>query len=222
VRYVRVPWHSEPKDSHLERDVLAMTGGRLAWITTTSEFAARGVSDARIRTLVKRGRILPLDRGIYARADLAADIVVRPNGERLLKLASAVAVVGRCGLVAEFADPRSESPFESIARVAFCDGGLPAPDLQVWVGGDDGPIGRVDFLWRAYRTIAEADGAVKYADPDRARLQLRRDARLRAAGFDVVHFSWHELVATPDQVINAIRASFWRADPRRRACGKRA
>ena len=106
---------------------------------------------------------------------------------------------------------RSESPFESIARVAFHDGGLPPPDLQVWVGGDSGPVGRADFLWRAHATIAEADGALKYANPDRARQQLRRDADLRAAGFEVVHFGWAELTLTPHQVIRAIRAAFARS-----------
>src|SRR5579859_2492942 len=87
------------------------------------------------------------------------------------------AVIATCGRwpgvmrarrVVEFSDGRAESPFESIARVAFRDGGLPPPELQVWVGGDGGPVGRADFLWRHHRTLAEADGALKYADPDRA------------------------------------------------------
>jgi len=52
----------------------------------------------------------------------------------------------RARRVAAFGDRRSESRFESIARVAFRDGGLPPPDLQVWVGGDSGPVGRADFL----------------------------------------------------------------------------
>jgi hypothetical protein len=51
-------------------------------------------------------------------------------------------------------------------------------------------VGRVDFLWEG--TIGEADGALKYADPQRAIAQLRRDARLRTAGFEVVHFTWDE------------------------------
>jgi very-short-patch-repair endonuclease len=69
----------------------------------------------------------------------------------------------------------------------------------------------VDFLWREYRTIAEADGALKYADPDRARQQLQRDAELRDAGFEVVHFSWRELMVNPAQVIERITAAFARA-----------
>jgi very-short-patch-repair endonuclease len=72
--------------------------------------------------------------------------------------------------------------------------------------GDDRVIGRADFLWRAYRTIGEAGGAIKYSDPSRAIAQLRRDASLRAAGFEVVHFTWDEIIRVPGQVAAGIRA----------------
>lgn len=116
--------------------------------------------------------------------------------------------------VAAFADGRAESALESISRVAFDDLGLPPPDLQVWVGDGDEVIGRADFLWRAYRTVGEADGAVKYADPARAMAQLERDARLRAAGFEVVHFTWHDITRTPDQVLAWIKTAFRRGATR--------
>jgi hypothetical protein len=119
--------------------------------------------------------------------------------------------IDRARQVAIFCDDKSESAFESVARVAFHEGGLPRPELQVWVGGDHGPVGRADFLWRQQRTIAEADGALKYANPDRARQQLQRDADLRDAGFEVVHFSWRELTRSPGQVIGRIRAAFERS-----------
>lgn len=118
--------------------------------------------------------------------------------------------IQRARRVAAFADARSESPLESIGRAAFDEHGLPRPDLQVWVGGDDLIIGRADFLWRGYRTIGEADGAIKYADPRRAVAQLRRDARLREAGFEVVHFTWNEILNAPGQVISSIRTAFRR------------
>jgi hypothetical protein len=112
--------------------------------------------------------------------------------------------------VLAFSTDLAESPFESVARVAFDEAGLPPPELQVWVG-DDRPIARVDFLWREHRTIAEADGALKYADPDRARQQLQRDAELRDAGFEVVHFPWREMMVNPAQVVERITAAFGRA-----------
>jgi len=116
--------------------------------------------------------------------------------------------------VAAFADARSESVLESISRVAFHELGLPPPDPQAWVGSEDEVIGRADFLWRAYRTVGEADGAVKYADPARAMAQLERDARLRAAGFEVVHFTWHDITRTPDQVAAWIKTAFRRGATR--------
>jgi len=112
--------------------------------------------------------------------------------------------------VVAFADARAESVLESISRVAFDELGLPPPDLQAWVGDRDEIIGRADFLWRAYRTVGEADGALKYADPARAMAQLERDARLRAAGFEVVHFTWRDVTRTPDQVAASIKTAFRR------------
>jgi len=112
--------------------------------------------------------------------------------------------------VVAFADARAESVLESISRVAFADLGLPPPDLQAWVGDDDEIIGRADFLWRAYRTVGEADGALKYANPARAMAQLERDARLRAAGFEVVHFTWRDITQAPDQVAASIKTAFRR------------
>jgi hypothetical protein len=126
--------------------------------------------------------------------------------------------------VSAFCDAGSESVLESIGRVALHAQGLPAPELQVWVGDETEVIGRADFLWRAQRTIAEADGAIKYADPSRAMAQLERDARLRAAGFEVVHFTWQEITREPGQVAASIRAAFRRATVlsagRRRPAGR--
>jgi hypothetical protein len=113
-----------------------------------------------------------------------------------------------------FADGRAESVLESISRVAFADLGLPPPDLQAWVGDTDEVIGRADFLWRAYRTVGEADGAVKYANPARAMAQLDRDARLRKAGFEVVHFTWRDITRTPDEVMARIKTAFRRGAAR--------
>ena len=109
-----------------------------------------------------------------------------------------------------FSDARAESVLESISRVAFHEQGLPPPILQAWVGDAEEMIGRADFLWRDHRTIGEADGAIKYADPSRARAQLRRDTRLRQAGFEVVHFTWDEIIHEPRQVAASIRAAFRR------------
>ena len=116
----------------------------------------------------------------------------------------------RAAEVVAFADRRAESVLESIARVVFRNCGLPAPELQVWVG-DQVPVGRVDFLWRRFRTVVEVDGLMKYANPARAVMQLERDKRLRDAGYEVVHLNWQEITENPAYVAAAIKAAFRRA-----------
>jgi predicted transcriptional regulator of viral defense system len=107
-----------------------------------------------------------------------------------------------------FADGLAESPLESLARVAFDEGGLPVPELQARIAANDDFIGRVDFLWRKYKLIVEVDGETKYdIDPRRARKELLRDKALRRAGYEVIHFSWAEITTQPGQVIAAIWAA---------------
>lgn len=48
----------------------------------------------------------------------------------------------RAGRVVAFADPQAESAFESVSRVMFAEQKLPAPQTQVVLGHDRGPIGR--------------------------------------------------------------------------------
>lgn len=167
------------------------------------------------RTVVDLARTLPFAEGV-AVADSALRDKTTPE--------ELAAVLARCARwpgiqqarrVAAFADPRAESVLESISRAAFHELGLPPPELQVWVGDEDEIVGRVDFLWREHRTIAEADGAIKYTGPAKALAQLNRDARLRAAGFEVVHFTWPEITRVPAQVVTAVRAAFRRGGTRR-------
>ena len=164
------------------------------------------------RTVVDIARTEPFRSGVVV-ADSALHLgkVTKPEFDVVVASCARWPGVTRARQVVAFADGRSESPFESIARVAFRDGGLPPPELQIWVGDEAGQVGRVDFLWRKHRTVAEADGAIKYADPERARGQLRRDAALRRAGFEVVHFTWAELINAPEQVVAEIRTAFRRA-----------
>ena len=109
--------------------------------------------------------------------------------------------------VAAFSDQRAESPLESCARVVFAQHGLPTPDLQVELGGDRF-VGRVDFYWPEYATVAEADGALKYVNRNRAVDQLERDQELRAAGFRAVHFTWNQLFKEQLRVIGWIKSAF--------------
>ena len=164
------------------------------------------------RTVIDLARTLPFAQGV-AVADSALHAGLTSKSELATVIAKCPRWPGlqRAREVTAFSDARSESVLESLSRAAFHQSGLPPPDLQVWVGDDDEVIGRVDFLWRRYRTIGEADGAFKYQTPARARAQLERDARLRAAGYEVVHFTWPEITRVPAQVVDSIQVAFNRS-----------
>jgi Protein of unknown function (DUF559) len=162
------------------------------------------------RTSIDLARTLPFRAGV-----VAADSALHRRAATVAELQSVLAVcsrwpgAARAADVIGFADGRSESPLESIARVVFRDCGLPPPTLQALVGTAS-DVARVDFFWGQYRTIVEVDGAVKYADPLRARAQLERDSWLRSLGYEVVHFTWDEITTMPDFVESRIREAFRR------------
>lgn len=163
------------------------------------------------RTVIDLARVLPFGEGVaVADSALHAGLTNRTALATVIADCTRWPGLQRAREVTAFSDARSESVLESLSRAAFRQAGLPPPDLQVWVGDDGEIIGRADFLWRRYRTIGEADGAFKYQTPARARAQLERDARLRAAGYEVVHFTWAEITRAPAQVVDSIRVAFSR------------
>jgi hypothetical protein len=83
--------------------------------------------------------------------------------------------VARARWVAEHADPRAESPLETLGRFTCLQFDLPLPVCNAWVGENE-PEFRVDGLWPYHWVAFEADGALKYDNrPDASRIH-------RAAG----------------------------------------
>jgi hypothetical protein len=179
-------------------------GGRLGVPVTT---VPRTVIDL-ARALDFRAGVVVADSALQQKLtstkELAAVIAACP---RWRGVRTATQVVG-------FADGRAESPLESLARVAFHDCGLPPPELQAVVTAAGEFIARVDFMWKQFQTVAEADGAAKYQDKSRASYEFRRDARLRDAGLEVVHFTWKDITTDADAVASSIRRAFERARSR--------
>jgi predicted transcriptional regulator of viral defense system len=203
VAVTRPPGGSQRGRSGVHIHIAALPGEH---VTVCSGVPVTSVA----RTVVDLARTSPFRDGVVV-ADSALRTGQASKDELLAVVADCAKWPGirRARLVVDFCDGKSESVLESISRVAFRDHGIPAPELQVWVGGEEGGVlGRADFLWRRYRTIGEADGAVKYADTNRAISQLRRDAALRRAGFQVVHFTWNEINRVPHQVAASIRQAF--------------
>lgn len=117
------------------------------------------------------------------------------------------------GRVVSFASNRSESPGESLSRIAFERLGLPQPRQQVDVRDGFGLIGRVDFLWDEYRTVGEFDGRIKYEGETKESLyaEKRREDRLREAGFEVVRFGWSDVQGGAEELGRRVGAAFARA-----------
>ena len=172
------------------------------------------------RTVVDLARCSPLRAGVVvADSALRNKRTTKPELQAVIESCRRWPGLQRAAEVVAFADSLAESPLESISRVAFRDCGLPPPQLQALLGADGMVIARVDFYWAKFRTIAEADGEMKYETKFAASHQLRRDADLRDAGFEVVHFGWRDICDTPEQVAASIREAFRRGVRNRREAG---
>ncbi len=135
----------------------------------------------------------------------AGDAALRRGVVTLHELQAALAAVGPGrGIrvardVVAFVDGRSESAGESLSRVRMWELGIPVPELQHVVRGQEGFVGRVDFWWQSFGVIGEFDGRSKYGIDEAGRSaadqlwdeKLRED-RLRALGLTVVRWTWSD------------------------------
>jgi hypothetical protein len=125
------------------------------------------------RTIVDLARLDRWDGVMAADAALREGIVTRFSLDAELEMATGWPGVRQAREVVAVADPRAESPLESITRLALHDDGFPPPELQFWIGPD-----RVDFYWPRFRLVLEADGRAKYTD-DALWEEKKREQHLR-------------------------------------------
>ena len=167
------------------------------------------------RTIADLARSLPFEQAV-----VAADAALRRNLtaadlEVATDRAKGVPGSRRMLRTLQFADGRSESVGESRSRVLMTMTGLPAPDLQFEVFGDDGMlIGRSDFAWRGGKVLGEFDGKVKYgrllrpgeSAGDAVFREKRREDALRDSGARVIRWVWADL-AQPERLAARIQAA---------------
>jgi very-short-patch-repair endonuclease len=142
------------------------------------------------RTLVDLGRHDRRDAIMAADAALAADLVTPRHIAHALDAAYRWPGVRQAREVLALATRESDSPLESLTRLALHDDGFPAPQLQVLIPGTSY---RVDMLWPQQRLILEIDGLEKYTEAE-LRREKRRELRLRALGYRVERVGWVEVV----------------------------
>jgi very-short-patch-repair endonuclease len=188
---LRPPNHAQAQDTALRRHWTTLPSRDR---TTVAGLPATTLE----RTVVDCARLLSppqalvvADSALRGGADLA-------RVETILREAAGKRGVVRAREVVALADPRAESPGESILRWIVLDQGLPHPEP-----GFDVPtrLGRlwVDLAWPEQKVAVEFDGAVKYSGGDygdpsaRVAAEKARQEALEDAGWVVVRVVWSEL-----------------------------
>jgi very-short-patch-repair endonuclease len=78
---------------------------------------------------------------------------------------------------------------------------LPLPEVNVYVGPHE-----VDFLWRSHRLIVETDGWETHGDRGSFERDRVRDAELKLIGYDVIRFTYRQVLDRPERVARTLRA----------------
>jgi putative AbiEi antitoxin of type IV toxin-antitoxin system len=172
------------------------------------------------RTALDLARNLPFDAAM-----VAAESALNLKLTTLAKLDEALARcvdwpgAGKARRVVAFASPYSESPGETLGRVAFDALGVPQPHQQVYIFDKHGFIARCDYFWEKFHTVGEFDGKVKYvgakARDNSVLLEKQREDRLRNAGLEVCRFEWGESRSCSESVRYKAFSAFDRAASRR-------
>jgi len=198
-----------PRDAPVELVVSGSSAPTRAGLVVRADHLAedeithvRGVAvTTALRTAFDLGRRLPVTEAICA-----VDAITR----RCAVSADAIAVVaeryhgvrGTAQLpeVLRRSSPLADSPMETRIRIAIEDAGLPLPVLQHRVG----PY-LLDLAYPELLLALEYDGQ-HHLTPERALHDLRRQAYLTAAGWEVLRFPARE-VFLPQMVARRTRAA---------------
>jgi very-short-patch-repair endonuclease len=91
--------------------------------------------------------------------------------------------------------------------LSLCErSGIPPPEVNPKVAGL-----MVDALWRRARVVVELDGHAAHTGAPAMERDRGRDLRLRAAGYEVLRYTWHQVTREPQAVVADLRAALERA-----------
>jgi hypothetical protein len=184
----------------------ATSGARTAFDLARSPTLPPATAQTLLGQLLDRrvdpGLVPNLDEGCIAdlaRAVAQVDAVLRATGDSV----EAVELVAKehpgtrgskvLRVVLALADPRAESPPESVVRTLLVLAGLPWPVPQYVVLGPDGEfVARVDLAWPELRLAIEYDGA-HHDERRQFRADRARDTRLQLAGWRPIHLDANHL-----------------------------
>lgn len=87
------------------------------------------------------------------------------------------------------------------AMLAICDRiAAPRPLVNAWIPFEDGGGASPDFLWPERKRIVEVDGYATHGTRGAFESDRERDRKLRLLGYDVIHFTWRDVMIRPERV----------------------
>jgi hypothetical protein len=124
------------------------------------------------------------------------------------RLAEAVRVPGSRRARARFglAEPASESPLETGARLVLVAGGLPVPRVQFPVTAEDGTVlYRIDLAYEERRVAVETDGQAAHDEPAALYRDRWRQNELVRRGWLLLRFTWQDVFDRPAYLVRSVR-----------------
>lgn len=162
-----------------------------------------------LRTALDLGRLLQRDQALGAVDALlrAGNLSTHDLAAQLERFRGARGVV-QLRRLATLADPRAESPAESLTRLRLIDGGLPVPEVQWEIRNELGiVIYRLDLAYPELKLAIEYDGAEFHTSvEDRARDERRR-AHLRRLGWTIVVLTAADVYGAVPTAAEKVRAA---------------
>lgn len=111
--------------------------------------------------------------------------------------------------ITDITSDESESIGERRTAALMAKAGISGWRQQVWVAAAERSY-RVDFAFERERVIVEFDGFAFHGTAESFSRDKARDDDLRAAGWQVIHITWRQIHAAPDDVIRRIKRALAR------------
>lgn len=164
------------------------------------------------RTLIDLGRTLTIGAAVVT-IDAALNLG-RAHEHEVLDIARQCSTwpnIRRAMRAVGLADPRAESPLESVSRLVLRRVRLPTPTLQAVVRDGAGRhIGRCDFYWDEFGVLGEADGRDKYDERAVLTGEKLRQEDLENLGLAAARWGWVDVRFRQPGLEQRIRRAFER------------
>lgn len=176
-------------------DILPLPQGRVATVERSAVDALAGMEQHAADSLL----VWLLTRGVISRQDLADRVEAHRGAWGNVQLRRLLEET-RSGALSV-----AERRLHQILDRA----GIGGWQANVAIRDAAGVIGAADVLFASERVIIEVDGRAAHG-PDRFQADRERNNRLLLAGYQVLHFTWHDLERRPESVVRQIRTALGR------------